>query len=211
MPEYQPLFTIYWSHFTNGPSNQSIDRQHLWDNVEAIYNIIRNSDLEITDFAIYGIIAGSWAVGGLNPARVRADYLVIDPDVPTLKTGHGLWMDAIDDEFPHGYQQTERLINNIDYSRHYSAYVDPFAIPPITTPSLNQFLQSRDNATLAWYWVLNYTLYRYQRSPSFLTDSYKEFCAESYEAVKEYITTYPRKINPEAIALFKKKRKRWWR
>lgn len=210
MPDYVPPFTVYWSTFTNASPDSAIDRQHLWDNVEAIYNIISHSRLTITDAAIYGIIAGSWAVGGLNPARSRKNYLVVDPEAPIIRNGYGLWMDSINDESPHGFQQTERLITNIMHSQHYSAYSDPFAIPSINTPSLTQYLRSHDNASLAWYWVLNYTLYRYERLSQFLSADYQEFCADSYDAVRKYITTYPRKINPAAVALFKKK-KRWWK
>ena len=211
MPDYIPPFTVYWSSFTNASPSSSIDRQHLWDNVEAIYNIISHSDLTITEAAIYGIIAGSWAAGGLNPTRFRENYLLVDPDIPTVRNGYGLWMDNSydDQDDPQGYRQTEILINNILNGRHYRPYSD--FEQGITTPTLSEYLSARDNPALAWYWVLNYTHYAYVITDNLLTAEYQEFCAESYNAIKEYITTTQRKINPVAIAIFKKRKKRWWK
>ena len=211
MPNYTPPFTVYWSTFANGSPNSPIDQQHLWDNVEAIYNIISHSNLTITDGAIYGIIAGSWATGGLNPARFRRDYLVVDPDIPTVRDGCGLWSDwAFDDaNNPQGYRQTEILINRVLIGDHYRQYSNPEQ--GVTTPTLREYLTTRDNNNLAWYWVLNYTHYRYVISDSLLRDEFREFCAESYNAIKQYISTTQRKINPVAGAIFKKHKKRWWK
>lgn len=211
MPEYTPPFTIYWSTFYNAPHDENVDRTHLWQNVEAIYNIIRNSDLEITDSAIYGIISASWAVAGLNPARIKENYFVINQELKLYANGIGLWLDSIIDENYQGFQQTEILINNIKNKRHYTQYVDAAALPPVITPSLSAFLDSDDNPDLAWYWVINYTHYKYDMPTNILTETYREFCHKTYDGIKEYIETYPRRLNPAAIAIFKKKKKRWWK
>ena len=211
MPEYTPPFTIYWSTFYNAPHDENVDRTHLWENVEAIYNIIRNSDLEITDSAIYGIISASWAVAGLNPARIKEDYFVVNPELHIYADGIGLWLDSIIDENFQGFQQTEILINNIKKYRHYTQYTDAEADPPIITPSLPKFLHINNDPDLAWYWVINYTHYRYGVPTYILTDTYRNFCNRTYDGIKKYIETYPRRLNPAAIALFKKKKKRWWK
>jgi len=211
MPNYEPPFTIYWTTFYTTLTTQPIEAQHQDDNIEAIYNIIKNSSLTITDYAIYGIIAASWAVAGLNPARIRHDYLIIDPDVPTTATGYGLWMDIRQDPDSAGYRETTDLINNILHGGHYSHYNDPSQIPPIDTPTLAEYLESDDDNLLGWYWVLNYVHYRYAITEDLLTAEYKQFCADTYDAIKQYITTNPRRLNPVFIAFLKKRKKRWWR
>lgn len=201
MPSYTPPFTVYWSTFFNAPANQSVDSTHQSDNIEAIYNIIKNSALTITDYAIYGIIAASWAVAGLNPARLRNGYLVTDPTVPTSITGYGLWMDESKDSDDAGYRETEQLITNVSNGLHYNEYINI---------SLTDYLTSNDNNNLAWYWILNYVHYRYTKTDDLLTEEYQTYCAEIYDSIKQYITTNPRKINIASIALIKKRKKRWW-
>ena len=211
MPDYTPPFTILWTTFSNALPGEGVNATQLYDNTEAIFNIISSSNLTITKYAIVGIATAAYVFSGMNPARVITDGITISVDPVETATAYGLWGSIYDTDYPYGYEQTETVINNIQRGNHYSQYLDPVSIPPIDTPSLSDFLQSGNDSKLGWYWILNYILYRYVRTDRFLSSSFITTCERRYTQLLDYIDNNPRKFNPVALAILAKKKRRWWR
>lgn len=209
MPNAQP-FTLLWTTFTNAPAGQSVPTSDVELNVEAIYNIFSESGLTITKYAVVGIIAASYVFAGLNPARVIQDGLVTSDSPVTTATAYGLWGDINNTNLDDGYTQTQKVITDISHTRHYSKYSDFFAVPPIDTPSLSDYLSSGNDRDLGWYWILNYILYNYVRTPGYFTYAFITECRDAYTDFLYYINNTPRQYNPVAIAILKKRKRKWY-
>lgn len=200
-----PDLEIYWKTFTNYPSDEGATGDGFDNNMQAIYNIILDSNIEITDCAIYGIIAAAWTIGEMNPARIRPDFFYDPVDYEITYDSKGLWGSQA---YPvqTGNIQTMALIANILNGSHYTTYSDE----DYDTPSLSDYLSLENDNMACFYWVVNYcAAYYYQKS--FVFSEYIDWCITAYEIVEEYFQTHSRKLNPVFLAILKKKRKRWWK
>lgn len=198
-------FTLYWTTFYLDDPDSDVPQDKAFDNASAIYNIIKSSNLTISDYAIYGIISASWIISGLNPARFEADYYTVSQNPPEYADGEGLWLDDNNISLD-GYEQTQQLISNIEDGAHYHAYRPDLH----ETPTLSEYLAYNDDNRLAWWWIVSYSYYHFIKDTNKLTPEYQDYCALIYDRFKTYIETHPRKLNPAFIAFLKKRKKRWW-
>lgn len=214
MPEpapYEPPFTLLWTTFVSAQTGDVITGADVYSNVEAIYNIISSSSLTITKYAIIGIIAGAYVFAGLNPNRVKNNELIVSTEPPSALTSYGLFAEINNLELNHGYEQTQIVIDNLDQHQHYNNYVDPFATPPINTPTLSVFMASGDDNMLGWYWIVNYMYHIYIKPSSVFDNTYITACTTAYTNFLNYINNNPRRYNPVAFAILRKKERKWWR
>lgn len=200
-----PNLEIYWKTFTNYPSDEEATGDGFDNNMQAIYNTILDANINITDCAIYGIIVAAWAIGNMNPARIKEDFFYDPDDFSITYDSKGLWGSQA---YPAqtGNIQTSALISNILNDSHYTPYSDD----NYETPSLSEYISLENDSMAGFYWIVNYCASEYYQE-SFVFDEYIDWCITAYEVVEEYFQTHGRKLNPVFLAILKKKRKRWWK
>ena len=203
---------LYDTSFINGNPNSAMTGTDLFHNIQCqrsmLWEIEKEYSITITDYAKAGIISGGLLAGGGNPARVRNDLVYyVTGQGRVYFTTYGLfqWTTASvpsDD----GVADMDRLGADIYNTTHYQ----PTSDFPV---SLSDYISSASaNNLLGIIWLSNYTFAnRTHPSEIFENITYIDQCKTLYTQILDIIENFPLPLNPPAIAIFKKRKKRWWK
>lgn len=196
----------YYVDFITSP----VTTAEQYQNIESIRGMLLGNNVQMTIYAMAGIITAAYIVSNLETNHVGHIWNYIADRTPPYRDSYGLWQqfgydpDDPPTTFADGITQCDVIIDLCNTGNGYVPRDD-------NRTSLSSFLSSTDNDYLGLIFVKN-AVVRYDIPPGvFDNPDYITAGREAYTQILTYLLTNDPKINPASIAILKKKRKRWWK